>query len=76
MAFTCDAHVAVSVRIGEPDQPGGYDSSSTDCAGAGGAYTTPVLDPAHLPRSVSVSAPVEVQVSLALYGVTAQELAS
>jgi len=76
VAFTCDAHVAVSVRIGEADQPGGYDTSSTDCAGAIGAYTTPVLDLGHLPRSVSVSAPAGVQVSMALYGVTAEELAS
>ena len=74
VAFTCDAHVGVNVRIGDVGQPGGYDTSSTDCAGALRAYTTPVLDPAHLPASVSVSAPTGVQVSLAVYGVLAQEL--
>jgi hypothetical protein len=74
VGFTCDADVAVSVEIGELGQAGSYSSSSTDCAGIVGAYTTPPLDPGHLPRSVTVSAPAGVRVSLAVYGVTAQEL--
>lgn len=76
VSFTCSAHVAASVQIGEAGQPGSHDSSSTDCAGLVGAYTTPALDPSHLPRSVSVSVPADVWVSLAVYGVTAQEQAA
>ncbi|WP_380161900.1 hypothetical protein [Kineococcus sp. R86509] len=76
VGFTCDAHVAVSVEIGDAGQSGGYSSSSTDCAGMVGSYTTPALDPGHLPRSVSVSAPANVWVSVAVYGVTTQEQAA